>query len=314
LVVVTFKLRRTTVRVGGGGLALLAGCAVLAGCGGSSARSTLRQTVAADRSIRSGVLTVAVGLRSQPEEALGGPLRLVVQGPFESKGAGKVPAFAMKVGLASGPATIQLGFTSTGSALYLTFGGQPFEVPPSDFAGLEAAYRERSGETPALPAGVEPLQWLENPEKKGTVTVEGEPAEKVRAGINKGRLLASLAKTGPFSGALGELANKLPALHGLLGALSEPSGRKEVGEAVQQASIELEIGKRDHVLRRLQLKVVLAPKGATVARLGGLKRGEVTASFGLSQINAPQRIAAPAHPKPLSELLREAEGAGLSLG
>lgn len=274
----------------------------------------MRKAIAADRSVRSGLLTFAVNLRSTPEAALGGPLRTVVQGPFESKGPGKVPAFNLRVGLVSGPATVQLAITSTGRSLYLTFGGQPFEVPASSFAALEAAYSNSGLQPSALPAGVEPLAWLENPQSAGSETIEGEAVDKVKAGLNKGRLLSSLAKVGPFSGALTELASRLPALHGILGALSEQSGRKELGEAIHRASLELAIGKRSGVLRQLKLTVDLQPTGRTQSRLGGLRSGELTVEFALSQVNAPQRIVAPSHAKPLSQLLQEAESAGLSLG
>jgi hypothetical protein len=309
-------------RSAGGALrALLAGalCAALVGgCGssGPSAKSLLRSTLSADRSVRSGRIDLSMELNSAGNSALGGPLGVALEGPFENTPAGSLPRFALAVTLSTEGASIPLGATSTGSAFYLKLGGQYYELPRASLAALRSAYASAAGAGSGAalsPFGIEPLQWLSAPEVVGTETLEGVPVTHIRAELNVDRLIESIARISSLSSSLRTLAGgHLPALAALLEAISSQAGRSALAHALKSSQVNLQIGSRDHILRGLSLTVKLEAGSGESAALAGLSKATLSVHLRLKQVNEHQLISAPRSAQPLSELLGALAHSGLS--
>ena len=78
---------------------VLAGSAALAACGSSSsgssnAESLLKQTFSGSHTVNSGVLTFSLSATPQGSSTIKGPITLSLDGPFQSRGHGKLPATA----------------------------------------------------------------------------------------------------------------------------------------------------------------------------------------------------------------------------
>lgn len=308
-------------RLRSGARALLTGSlclALLGGCGssGPSAGSLLRATVSADRAVRSGRIDLSLALQSPSASALGGPLAVSLEGPFENGAAGALPRFALAATLTTEGATIPLGATSTGSAFYLKFGGQYFILPAASFAALKSAYaRAAAGSSGAAlsPFGIEPLQWLSAPEVVGQEALEGVPVTHIRARLDVQRLLESIGRVSSLSSSLRALAGgHLPALAALLEAVSSPAGQSALEHALKSSQVDLQTGKQDHILRALSIAVKLQAGSAESAALAGLKSATLRVRLRLEQVNQRQSIGAPAHALPLSELLGALTHSGLA--
>jgi hypothetical protein len=298
-------------------------------CGGDapSAQSLVRETFHSDRQIESGRLDLGFSLASSGLTALGAPVSVRVSGPFESKGAAALPRFAMSVGLQTGGppgaetggSTLELGAISTSSQFFVVVGGQAYQAPESAVAALQQSYAKASTQASAnnhstfASLGVDPSQWLQDPVVVGEQSIEGVATYHLRAHLDVERFLADLGKLSGLTSALGRLGTKAGSVGALL-ALLEPAGTAALTRSVRNAQVDIFTTKTDHQLRLLTLSVSIAPSAADRATLGGLQSARLAAHVGFADLGSPQRIVAPANPRPLSELLSALQRFGLASG
>ncbi len=271
---------------------------VVAGCGGSKdpgAQAILDKTFGANSAaVKSGNLNLAVNANVKGLPNLSGPIRLGLEGPFESAAQkGGLPGFDFTLSLTSGGSTLTAGAVSTGDKGFLKFQGQAFAVTDQLFKqfkdGYTAAQKSSAGKdkntTTLSSLGVDPRRWLINPRKLGTQAIGGTESFHVAAGIDVSKLLADLDTV---------LAKARTAAPGASSRIT-PAQQKKILDQVTGAKVDVWSGKKDERLRRLVLDVKL-------------KTGTIRVALELDNLGEKVQIAAPANARPLSELVKAVQG------
>jgi hypothetical protein len=286
---------------------------VLAGCGGSGSESSsggsggggddaqalLRQTFSGSHQVKSGRLTIALGITAQGDSSIRGPVRVAISGPFQSEGAGRLPQFDMNADLSAQGQSFQAGLTSTGSRAFVKFGGTNYAVPDQVLTQLKQSYdqqvKQSSSSGRGLGAfGIEPLRWLRDPSVRGEETVGGTATEHISASLDTARFLDdvnTLLRRANEQG-LGSATGR--ALPRELTARE----RQQAMAAIRTAKVDVWTGKDDKTLRKLAVALTLADSSS-----GRAQTASVSFSVELADVNQPQTITAPTTSRPLQELL-----------
>lgn len=295
---------------------------MLAACGGAgspSAALLVHATFSSHKPIESGRidLTFALtptGLAGAPAAAR--PVRLGVQGPFESLGPARLPRFALALTLTSAGHTLPAGATSTSGQLYIELAGAYFTAPAATVSALQQGYAQatRASSSAASQStfaalGVNPGEWLVHPHIVGTVDTAGVQTTHVTGELDVTRFLADADKLAGAGGALGLGAGGGSGL-----SLLSPAGIRALAGSVHSARVDLYTGSHDHLLRRLTISASISSTPQTRAALGGLGSARLQLTLQFAGLNQPQAIAAPSNPQPISKLLPALERLGLALG
>jgi hypothetical protein len=287
-------------------LAALALAIGLAACGSSSddssgrtgAAALLKDTFGANHPIRSGRLDADVDVDLPQVQALGNtPLRLHVNGPFQSNGGTKLPDFALGVDFDGGTNPVTVGAVFAQGGGYLTIEGQAFTLGSDIYRAFATGYlnakrdADRKSSARAQPTlsalGIDPLRWLTGARTVGSEDIAGTATEHVSAGVNVPVLLDDVSKllgrarsvTSSASSATGtNVPTQLTAAQ-----------RASIEKAIKSAKVDVWTGARDHTLRKVAVNVQL-------------DRGHVIFDVTLAQLNQPQTIRKPAGAKPISQL------------
>jgi len=292
--------------------ALLGGCS---GSGGGDATRLLRQTFTASHSIRSGRLTLALGLDLHGLQSLNGPININLNGPFQSGGAGQLPKFNLGLTLQASGASFSAGIVSTADKAFLLFEGTPYVVPDAQFASFKQSYLQaqansrKSGSTTLGSLGIDPARWLVNPHTAGSQIEGGTQTTHITAGIDVARLLDDINTVLSKAGRLGtaSLPTSVPQ------SLS-PQQRSALAHSVKSANVNVYTGQSDKLLRRLDFNLNLSVPSNLRTQARGLTSGTINFTLGLDQVNQPQAVSTPANAKPLSTLLSALAGAGAANG
>jgi hypothetical protein len=283
---------------------VLAG-AVIAACGGggSSSSSTagqlLSQTFSANISkIHSGDLALTIDAQLKGLTTLHGqPVELQLSGPF-SESAGHGTEFDFSATATVEGSTIPLAVLSTGTALYLEFGGTYYSLPASVNSALGKSAQSQgssSGSANVLSRlGIDPLSWLTSPKIVGTTMVGGVSAEHLTAQVDVSKLLSDV----------GKIASHASGIAGQQAA-SELSNAnlQQVASAINSAQVDIYSGASDHILREFRLAVAFTFPGADQKTLSGLTGGSLTIDTTISNLNAAETIKPPSSSQPFSDLL-----------
>jgi hypothetical protein len=287
-------------------LAIAAVCLLLSACGSSSpgnARSLLRQTFSGPHRVDSGRLTFAVSLRPAGSSTLTQPISLSLSGPFQSRGTGKLPASDFTVAISAEGHTGALSILSTGTKGYVTMSGVSYQLPASSFQKLESSFSSiassgasssssRSGVLSKL--GINPLDWLNDPQVVGSGTVGGAQTTHIRASVNVPALLRDLSTFMQKAASLG-----ISGTSSLSSGLS-PATQQKMARALQKPSFDLWTGKSDKTVRRLQVGLRFPLSGQISTLLGGSKAAGLDLTLQYSQLNRPETITPPSKVEPYS--------------
>jgi hypothetical protein len=266
----------------------LAACALLlAGCGGGSATDALSQTASNLGKIRSG--TLHVELLVTPHGPSGASeFGFKLDGPFSLEGAGALPVARIAyTQLASGKsATVTI--LSTGRKGYVVVGGKTYALTSAQESQLRSAAAQiRSGGA----VGSFPLDsWIEEPKLSGGGEVGGAETDRVQAKLD-----------------VVNASNGLLALvRGLGQNVKQLQGRNadDLAHAVRSSRFELWTGKKDRLLRRVEIEADLGfdvPE-ALRAALGTLVGAKISFRLGVDNPNEPVTVPEPANPLPASAL------------
>ncbi|MCL2768928.1 MAG: hypothetical protein FWD42_02295 [Solirubrobacterales bacterium] len=289
----------------------------LIGCGGGSsndsAQALLNDTFRSGPSVQSGQVSLALALSGGGgggHSGLGAPVAIHLSGPFQGVGSGALPSFDLKLGLQAGGRSVQAGAVSTDHQFFLELEGSAFAAPRTYVQTLERSYAQQahaagsSGGSSFAALGIDPSRWLVHPVKAGTASIGGESTIHVVAGVEVANFLRDAQRLARAGGSLGLGATQS-------GALS-PAGIEALAGAVRNATADVYTGASDHLLRRLQLRASLVSTPATSGVLQGLRSATLALDVELSQLNRPQRIAAPTSARPMSELTASLSGSGTS--
>lgn len=307
---------RTKLRAG---LLLAAtACALaVAACGSSSSgsssgnpQSLLAQTFSSRHNVKSGVLGFSLSVNPSGSSTLTTPLVLSLQGPFQSRGTGQLPASDFNVGISALGHTGSLGIISTGTHGYVSMQGTAYQLPNSDFQRLESSFSSvgSSGRSSGLAGlGIDPQRWLTDPKVVGTETMGGAQTTHIRSGVNVSALLADLntflAKTAKSTSGSSSIPTSIPA-----------STRQQIASAVRNARVDIWTGSQDKTLRKLSLALTIPVSGQTSTALGGMSSAGVGLSLRYSDLNQPQTISAPSKVRPYGEFQSRLRSALAGLG
>ncbi len=264
---------------------------------GGSASSLLKQTFSSGHSVKSGVLGFTLALDPSGSSTLTTPISLTLSGPFQSRGAGKLPASDFTVGISALGRKGSLGVISTGTSGFVALDGANYQLPASDFQRLESSFSSvaTSGGSQGSLAGfgIDPEHWLKNPSVVGTQTVGGAATTHIRAGVNVTALLADLntflAKTAKTSGTT-KIPSSIP-----------PATQQKIAAAIKNATVDVWTGTSDKTLRKLSLNLTVPVTGQISTLLGGLRSAGIGLSLQYSDLNQTQTIATPTNVQPYSQ-------------
>lgn len=274
-------------------LALLVGLALaVSACGGSdgSVSALLSDSLHPARRVHSGRVALTAAFLPPPGSRAT-PRMQRLAGAFVAQGPGRLPRFRLVLGGAPArSAALMLIFTA--GTLYVSLGDRAYAAPPALIGQLAAAYAgaARSGTGPRSTA-IDPRRWLASPRRVADARVDGVPTAHVTSPVAVGALLADLGK--------------LPVAVSPLALLGGPPAGAAPAPAIGSGTVDVYTGRHDHVLRELTVRLAL---GATAGALR--PNGVLSLTLALSDVNRPQVIAAPAHPRPLPGPLAALRSAG----
>jgi hypothetical protein len=286
------------------GLFLVSACGTTSS-GAGNAQTLLRQTFTGAHTVRSGILNFNLALNPSGSRTLTTPITLGVGGPFQSRGAGKLPASKLELTIDALGHHGQLGIVSTGSNGYVTLGGSAYQLPAADFQKLASSFSSAAagGGTGGLSKlGINPLHWLTQPAVVGSETVGGASTTHIRAHVNVNALLGDLntfLQKASTTGATG--STPLPT------AIS-PATRQKVAAAVRNATVDVWTGSNDKTLRKLSVSLDIPVTGQISTQLGGLNQAGISLSLQYANLNQPQTISAPGHIRPFSGFTNRIKG------
>ncbi len=279
----------------------------VAACGSASSGSAnpntlLTQTFTGTHKVTSGDLNLTLTIDPSGSSVLSGPITLSFGGPFQTRGAGKLPESNFTVSASALGRGVALGVISTGTAGYVTLQGASYQMPQATFQKLESSFSQltstpgaNSGSGTLGKLGIQPLKWLTNPTVVGTENVGGAQTTHIHAGVNVSALLTDLntvlekASSLGVSGA-GSLKSGIPA-----------ADRTKIASEIKNPSVDIWTGTSDKTIRRLTITLTVPVTGTTSSELGGLTSANIGLTMQYSDLNQPQTIKAPTTVRPFSE-------------
>lgn len=304
--------RLTAVPLALATISLAAGIAACSGSGSSeNARQVVKQTFAGQKRVDSGTLDVsatanlhATGLAASQ---LTDPIVLRMSGPFQSRGDNQLPAMDLLLSVTGSGQDFSAGAISTGTKGYVTFQGKPYAVPPDVFAqfkqGFERQQRQdkRRNNLDLAALGINPETWLKNPKNEGTEKMGGTDTTHVSADVDVDALLNDLDGLFKRADKLGFTQQQLQQLPKGLSS----SNRRQIKDAIKKGHVDIWTGTDDKTLRRLDLDVTFVVPASLKSQAQGIEGGNLKVTLAVSDVNKPQDIKAPAHPRPWSELQQQ---------
>jgi hypothetical protein len=293
-----------------GGLTLVAlASLVLAACGSSNDSSSgspstlLSQTFTGTHKVTSGVLNLTLTIDASGSSTLNGPITLRFGGPFQTRGAGKLPESNFTVSASALGRNASLGILSTGTSGYVTLQGTSYQMPQATFQKLESSFAQLAssagtsqGSGTLSKLGIRPLRWLTHPTKVGTEKVGGAQTTHIHAGINVPVLLNDLNTFIEKASAASNVSGAAALQSGL-----SPATRQKIAAAIRNPSFDVWTGTSDKTIRRLTIALTVPITGSLSTQLGGVKSADIGLTMQYSDLNQPQTISAPKTVRPYSE-------------
>src|SRR4051794_19394800 len=177
-------------------LSLAVFAAVLAACGsGNSKDAEATLNKAFSTPIKSARIDLEVSIKLNGIKQLKDPIKLSVQGPYESGGKQTIPKADWDIAASAAGQNFSAGFISTGQNAWVQFQGQSYEIGSAAVARInqQIAQAANGNKQKGLSQfGIDPRDWLENAKSEGTDTVAGAQTDHVSATLNVGKLLDDL--------------------------------------------------------------------------------------------------------------------------
>jgi hypothetical protein len=273
------------------------------GGSGGDPNALLTQTFSGTHKVTSGNLDLTLTIDPSGSSTLSGPITISFGGPFQTRGAGKLPASNFTISGSALGQSVSLGILSTGTAGYVTLSGTSYQMPAATFQKLESSFAQLAA-TPGASSqasgafsklGIQPLHWLSHPTIVGTENVGGAQTTHIRAGVNVQALLSDLntvlerASTIGVSGA------------GALKSGLSPTARQKIAAAIRNPTLDVWTGTSDKTVRKLTIGLTVLISGSLSSQLGGVRSADVGLTLVYANLNQPQTIIAPTNVRPFSE-------------
>jgi hypothetical protein len=289
-------------------LALTTLAAVLAACGsGTSSNVTDTLDKAFSTPIKSAKINLDVTLNLDGIKQLNGPVKLSVQGPYESGGSQTIPKVDWDIAASAAGQNFSAGFISTGDNAWVAFQGQDYEVGKAAITKVNSQIKQAAGNKKGLSQfGIDARKWLKDSNDEGSEKVAGVDTNHVSAALDVAAFLDDVNQLVQKAGGSVAAGSTTPQL--------TAADKKKIAEVVKNPRFDVYVGKADNVIRRLSADLSFNVPSAQRAQLGGLKSGTLSFSIEFSDVGKPQTITAPTSAKPLSELTSQLGGLGSVLG
>jgi len=305
--------------------------AAIAGCGGDGGsdqdpQEVIDATFNNDATVTSGVLDLSVDASAGDQ----GSFDASLSGPFQ--GVEDDPAALPQVDLTatvSGEGAGQSvnfdgGLTITDDNVFVTYGGQAYEVGSDTFnqlkdsieastgqaqgsdtgdaaasfqAGCEQAIEAQGGDASAC--DFELSGWFTNLTNEGTEDLDGASVVHVSGDVDISQMLGDLVG----------IAQSVPGAEGQV----DQAQVDQVSEAISDASFDIYSGEDDNILRKLDVNVSVDPSAIAGSELVPVDSVDLGFSVGISDVNEEQTIDGPSDAQPIDDLLGQF-GLGGSLG
>jgi hypothetical protein len=315
---------------------------VVAGCGSASsnspsssnassatpsAQTLLRETFGGKHPVTSGQIELTVELVPTGSSELTEPITIAFGGPFQGATDGKLPQSDFTITASAQGHDGKLSIISTGSAGYITVNGDSYQLPAATYdklkSGLSSVSGSSSGSSSSSSSssssmlgklGIDPLDWLSDPQVVGLESVGGVNTDHISAKVNVAGLLKGLAKLAGSASSLG-----ISGASKLSGGLTA-SEQSSIAAHVVSPSFDIWTGASDQTLRKLAVALTVPVTGTMQTELGGLTSLRITVDLQYSDLNQPQTITAPTKLLPYSQFQAalasdmEAIGGGVASG
>jgi hypothetical protein len=283
---------------------IVIGGLALAACGSSSAPTLtpaqqLTQTFKASSHIVSGDIALSVDLKLNGIKQLKGkPIAITVTGPFE-----KSVGADLKITVSAVGATGDLGLDIVNKKLYVGLANIFYSLPTSALksalgsSGITAIGSAKIPTTTASASaelaklGIDPRTWITGWRDLGATSVGGVSSEHLQGQLDVAKILGDLETAASKSGATSSSGS------------SDADGLAMIESAITTSHVDLYIGVSDHIIRGADFDLAFTVPALIKAEVGGLTSGSLTANLVLTGVNAPQKVVAPANPKPVSGIL-----------
>ena len=282
----------------------------LAACGGGDSedvKATLDKAFSTP--IRSARVSLDVTVKLDGVKDLEGPIKLTVQGPYESGGEKTIPKADWDISASAAGQNFSAGFTSTGTNAWVSFQGQNYEVGEQAIAQVNQQIQQAQGqqkEQGLSQFGIDPRNWLTDAKEEGDEKVAGVDTTHVSAAVDVGRFLDDVNKLVQRAG------GNLPG--GAQAPQLSDAEKKQIQDVIESPRFDVYVGKDDDIVRRLSADLQFKVPDDQQAQLNGLKSGTVSFSIEFANVRQPQDIKVPQNAKPLSELTSQLGGLGGILG
>jgi hypothetical protein len=285
----------------------VAACGSSAGSSGDP-KALLTQTFSGTHKVTSGVLNVSLTIDASGSSVLNGPITVSFGGPFQTRGAGKLPESNFVVSGSALGRSVSLGILSTGTKGYVTLQGTSYQLPAATFQKLESSFSQLSS-TPGASngslakLGIHPLKWLTNPTIVGPENVGGAPTTHIRSGVNVDALLTDLNTFIQKASSASNVAGTQSLKSGL-----PPATRAKIAAEVKHPSVDVWTGTNDKTVRRVTIALTVPVTGKTSTQLGGVTSADIGLTLQYSDLNQPQTITPPTTVRPFGEFQTKVSG------
>ncbi len=281
---------------------------LLAACGedeekNTGARALLDQTFGSGASaIENGRLNVDFQLDPKGLLALGGPIKLTLDGPFSSPANGELPHFDVDFAATLAGDVFRGTVLSTGRAAFVRLDGTAYKIDGEFVSELREGLGDAADKPqPGLKAlGVDPLRWISNAQERGTQRIDGVETTRISGDVEVAKLLEDIDRLLTKAGGSGNG-----------GDLLSPQIRQQISDAVKSAKADIWTGTSDKILRQLAVRISFVfDKGEKP--ITGLDSGVINLRLRLADVNKTSvSVDAPADDKPLDDLTGGGIGAFL---
>jgi hypothetical protein len=291
-------------------LLILAVIAVVATACGSGSSEDVKATLdkAFSTPIKSANVNLDVSLKLDGIKQLNGPIKLSVQGPYETGGSQTIPKVDFDIAASAAGQNFSAGFISTGDNAWVGFQGQNYEVGSAAVAQVNTQIKQAGGKNKQglSQFGVDPKSWLTDAKDEGSEKVAGVDTDHVSAALDVSAFVDDINKL------VAKAGGNLPG--GATAPQLTPEEKQKIEDVVKNPRFDVYVGKDDNVIRRLSADIAFEVPKDQQAQVGGLTSGTLSFSIEFADVGKPQTITAPASSKPLSELTSQLGGLGSVLG
>lgn len=235
--------------------------------------------------VRSGRLSMrVVASADDASGSAGSGFELV--GPFAvGENEGSLPVADLRYTRITGSQRRELRFVSDGSQAFVEIDGQITRLTDEQVA--EMRVREDGDTSEGGLGGLNLSEWIRDPQVSDGGIVDGQPTQRIAGPVDPAAALNDLVTLALRMGAAPEESPRL----------LEGQAAERVRAAVDSATATAVVGRDDHLLRHLDLTIVMKPGREAdpdlKAALGGLSGARLSLVLDVAEVNHPVHVTAP---------------------